>query len=51
MIEPNPGAKFPTIPRKDDCASKEITVNINDATATMIESRDITAAVFLLIFR
>ena len=51
MIEPNPGAKFPRILTKVDSGSKEITVNINDATATIIESRDITAAVFLLIFR
>ena len=51
MIDPNPGAKFPTTSTKVDCGSKEKIVNNNEATATIIERIEITAAVFLLIFR
>ncbi len=50
-MDPIPGAKFPMILTKDDEGSKEIRVNINDATATIIETKEITAAVFLLMFR
>lgn len=50
-MEPIPGAKFPMELTKVDEGSKEIRVNINDATATIIETKEITAAVFLLMFR
>lgn len=50
-IEPIPGAKLPTTSTKVDEGSKENRVNIKDATATMIEAKEITAAVLLLMFK
>ena len=50
-IEPIPGAKFPTTSPKVDEGSKENRVNNKDATATMIEAKEITAAVLLLMFK
>lgn len=50
-IEPIPGAKFPTTSTKVDEGSKENRVNNKDATATMIEAKEITAAVLLLMFK